>query len=190
MKQIPLLVCFVLLGVSGCGKPQATVYSADGGKVTTDGQGNVSVVDEKGTKVDMKSGEEGWSAKSSDGSQISVDKGGMRGTNERGETFEMGAGEVSETELSVPFYPGSKAVSGRDMKADTNGKKTFVSVRTTSDTSDKVINFYRDKVKEATTTQAGDMSAIGGKLADGRQVSVMAIKKGGVVEIQVAVSSE
>ena len=189
MKRIDVLVVLSVLIVVGCSKPQATVYSGEGGKVTTDGQGNTTVIDEKGNKIDMKAGEDGWSTKSSDGSEIKVDSSGMTAKDAKGGTYSVGSSDVSEAELGLPFYPGSAPLAGRDMKADAGGKKTFVSARSTSDTVDKVVAFYRDKIKEPTSTSTPEMSAVGGKLEDGRQVAVMAIKKEGKVEIQVSVSN-
>lgn len=190
MKRFLLIAALGSLALTGCSKPQATVYSGDGGKVTTDGQGNMSVTDDKGNKVDMKVGEEGWSAKTNDGAEVKVDKSGMTGKNEKGETYSMGTSAVTESELGLPFYPGSVQVEGRDMKIKSGDKESFVSVRSTSDSGDKVVAFYKEKVKEPATSSAGDMSAVGGKLDDGRTVAIMAIKKDGKVEVQVSVSKD
>lgn len=76
------------------------------------------------------------------------------------------------------------------MKIKSGDKESFVSVRSTSDSGDKVVAFYKEKVKEPATSSAGDMSAVGGKLDDGRTVAIMAIKKDGKVEVQVSVSKD
>jgi len=173
----------------GCGSPKVTTTGSDGEKVTTDMKGNVTVTDKTGKTTDFKTNSDGWEAKSTDGSEVKVDKGGVTGKTAEGGTYSMGASEVSEQELGLPFYPGSAKVDGRDMKVDNKGEKTFSAVRTTSDTIVKVVDFYKDKVAEAATTTSDQFGMVSGKLEDGRKASISAIPHDGKVEITITVSN-
>lgn len=181
------LVCAFL--AIGCGSPKITTTGSDGEKVTTDMKGNVSVTDKTGKTTDFKTNSEGWEAKSTDGTEVKVGKEGVTGKTAEGGTFSMGASDVSEQELGLPFYPGSARIDGRDMKVDNKGEKTFSSVRSTSDTIVKVVEFYKDKVTEAATTTSDQFGMVSGKLEDGRKASISAIPHEGKVEVTITVSN-
>lgn len=180
-----------LFVLAGCGSKDVTVVTGDGGKVTTDGAGNMTVTDKDGNKVNVQTSRDGsWSAKSSKGEEFKSTKDGISVTNEKGETATMGLSSVSEQDLSLPFYPGSSAVENRDMRVQADGGKTFLSVRTTRDAPSKVLDFYKGKVKDAALTSTDKFGSINGKLEDGRNVMVMALTQdSGVTEIQISVST-
>lgn len=190
VKYTPWLALALFL-LAGCGSKDVTVVTGDGGKVTTDGAGNMTVTDKDGNKVDIQKGPDGsWTAKSSKGEEFKSTKDGISVTNEKGERATMGLSSVSEQDLGLPFYPGSSALENRDMRVEANGGKTFLSVRTTGDAPSKVLDFYKGKVKDAALTSTDKFGSINGKLEDGRKVMVMAMTQdSGKTEVQVSVSS-
>jgi hypothetical protein len=132
-----------------------------------------------------------WSATTSKGEELQVSKDGMTMKNEKGEVSSLGVSDVSESELGLPFYPGSTSIEGRDMKVNADGKQIFVSARMSSDTPTKVVEFYKDKVKDSQATTAEKFGSVAGKLEDGRIVNVMAmVKDSGGTEVQVSVTRE
>ena len=93
-----------------------------------------------------------------------------------------GQNQISEKELALPFYPGSRSL--RDQKFDQNGKTTLVCVRTTVDDSATAIDFYKEKIEvdgRGVLRDADGQVALYGRLANGRKVSVKAgsAKEGG-----------
>lgn len=182
-----LITVFVL---AGCHHDDVVVTGANGEKVTSDSTGHMTIDDGKGNKVDVNAGKDGWSSKSSDGSSATVGKDGMTVTDAKGQTTTVGTTQVSEADLGLPFYPGSEATTGRDTKIDAKGKISVICYRTTSDDPSKVGEFYKGKIKDVSSTSSGEMAMISGKLADGRRVAVMAMKKDGKTEIQASSSNE
>jgi len=102
---------------------------------------------------------------SKDGTQAKVDlsSGGMKitTTDASGKTsqMEMGAAKISEAEIGLPFYPGTKPVEGGMTKiASSEGSMLSVTLHS-DDAPDKVAAFYRDKLKAgAEGKQLTDMS--------------------------------
>ncbi len=190
MKRVFVLVVFGLtFVVSGCGSGEKTVYSGDGGTVSTDANGNTTIKNKDGSTVDIRNNGGGFSAKSSDGTEANINQDGtMTGKNAKGEEFSMGS-LVSEADLGVPYYPSSTA-SNRDVRTEEGGKKHFMSIRTTSDSAAKVAAFYKEKVKDPVATEMGKLSSVSGKLEDGREVAVMANEADGKTEVTVSVSEK
>ncbi len=108
----------------------------------------------------------------------------------KGEKMSVGGSLVSETDLGVPFYPGSKATEGKDLKVSADGKTNFMSNRTTSDDPAKVTAFYKGKITQPTETTSDKFAMVVGTLADKRKISVVATKGDTDVNVQVTVSSE
>jgi hypothetical protein len=160
-----------VFALAGCHHDQVVATGPDGARVTNDGDGHVTYSDDKGNKVDVNKG--GWTSKSADGS-----------------TASLGTAQITESELGLPFYPGSESTTGRDTKIEAKGKVSVICYRTTGDDPSKVGEFYKDKIKDATSTSSGEMAMVSGKLADGRRVAVMAMKKDGKTEIQASSSNE
>ena len=139
------------------------------------------------------------SAISKDGTQAKVDlsSGGAKitTTDASGKTMqmEMGGAKVTEADVGVPFYPGTKLAEGQATRVTTpDGSSVTVGLRS-GDASDKVVAFYRDKLKaQAEGRQLMDMSAGDGNytlmLADEKskgaiQVHVMKADKGTNIQI-------
>lgn len=162
----------------------------DGGTVSTDGNGNTIVTDKDGNKTEVSGQGGNWSAKSSDGTEVNIGEGGTRVKNAKGEVSTMGISAVTEAEMGLPYYPGSSAIAGRDIKSNADGKQSLMSVRTSSDKPAKVTAFYKDKIKNPVTADMGDMSSVSGALEDGRQVAILVSASNGNSEITITVTTK
>jgi hypothetical protein len=148
------------------------------------------VTDKEGNKTEVNGQDGSWSAKSSDGSEVNVGNGGTRVKNAKGEVSTMGISAVTEAEMGLPYYPGSSAVAGRDMKSNADGKQSLMSIRTSSDKPAKVTAFYKDKIKNPVNADMGDLSSLSGTLEDGRQVAILVSTTNGNSEITITVTSK
>ena len=184
---LSLVLAAILVGCSAKDKVDVTMTGDNGEKVTIKSSG------EKGTMT----------AEGSNGEKMSIDsKNGemsMSGTDKNGEKTSMTMGgntPITEAEIEVPFYPGSTEKQSDQMKIETDKEKSFVSSRTTSDDPQKVVDFYKDKVKNVTSSviNSGDttMGMCGGNLPSGTKFSLMADRKkdSNVTEIKISVESK
>jgi hypothetical protein len=127
------------------------------------------------------------SSLSKDGTQakVNLSEGAMKvtATDASGKTtqMEMGSAKISEAELGVPFYPGSKPVEGGSMRI-ANGDSTALTMGLHSDDApDKVAAFYRDKLKAISEgKQLVDMS-----MPDGASLSLMDDKTKSTIQVNV-----
>ena len=101
---------------------------------------------------------------SKDGTQAKVDlsSGGMKitTTDASGKTsqMEMGTAQVSEADLGVPFYPGTKPKEGEMTKVTTPEGSMVTVLLHSDDAPAKVAAYYRDKLKaQAEGRQFTDM---------------------------------
>ncbi len=101
-----------------------------------------------------------------DGTKASVDLSGdgvkATTTDEKGGVtqMEMGGAKVSEAEVGLPFYPGAKVVEKEGTRMITPTGRMVAVTLESSDASDKLANFYRDKLKPMSEgKQLMDMSA-------------------------------
>ena len=101
---------------------------------------------------------------SKDGTQAKVDlsSGGMKitTTDASGKTsqMEMGTAQVSEADLGVPFYPGTKPKEGEMTKVTTPEGSMVTVLLHSDDAPAKVAAYYRDKLKaQAAGRQFTDM---------------------------------
>lgn len=187
MKHI-VFGSLLMLALAGCSKS-----GPDGEKVNVNPTtGDMTVTDKDGRTTEVKNEGDGWSAKSSDGSELKYEDGKMTGKNEKGETFESGAIDVTEAELGLPFYPGSKPVEFGSTKMETAEGKTFSVNRSTSDMPDKVVEFYKAKFTDPQTfnssTDGAVQSQVSGKLADGAEGAVIAMRDKGKSETMVMIT--
>ncbi len=104
-------------------------------------------------KATEKLAEKAIESESKDGTKASVDisaNGAKMTTTDasgKSSTMELGGTKVSESDLGLPFYPGSKIQEGGSSRMVTP-ESTVVTVNLhSSDASDKVATFYRDKLK-------------------------------------------
>lgn len=153
---------------------------------------------EKASEAAMEKAIESEMAKSG-GGQAKVDLSGgslkMTTTDASGKTtqMEMGAAQVTEAELGLPFYPGAKQMDGGATRISTGEGSTMSVGLHSADSADKVASFYRDQLKaKAAGKQFMDMSGGDGNatlmLADDKdksslQVSVMKAESGSDIQI-------
>jgi hypothetical protein len=177
-RLAPPLIALLALALAGCGKVQ----------------------EKASEKLAEKAIE---SSMSKDGTQAKVDlsQGGMKvsTTDASGKTtqMEMGNAQVSEADLGLPFYPGSKPTEGSSMRI-VSGTSSNIQVGLHSDDApDKVAAFYRDKLKSLSEgKQFMDMSHNDGasltlvdeKAKNTLQVHVSKAEKGS--DIAIAASRE
>ena len=101
---------------------------------------------------------------SKDGTQAKVDlsSGGMKitTTDASGKTsqMELGTAKVSEADIGVPFYPGTKPKEGEMTRVTTPDGSIVTVILHSDDAPDKVAAFYRDRLKaQAQGKQFTDM---------------------------------
>lgn len=166
-----LCISFVFFGCSS----GVTVTDSNGTKTTIDGdKKNVTVTDSNGDKT-----------------SVSSEDGSIKMDGPSGKASIGGNTSVTEAELGVPFYPGSTEKPGTGFKFEGKGEKSYMSVRVTSDTPDKVADFYKGKVKGSTSGGGADMMIVTGLLDSGAKFSVSATKKeDGKTEISIGVSTK
>jgi hypothetical protein len=128
------------------------------------------------------------SSMSKDGSsaKVNLSEGGMKvsTTDASGKTtqMEMGNARISETEIGVPFYPGSKPVEGSAMRIVSGDATSFSLGLHSDDALDKVAAFYRDKLKAMSEgKQLVDMSS-----SDGASLSLFDDKTKRAIQVQVS----
>jgi hypothetical protein len=88
------------------------------------------------------------------------------------------AGGVTEADLGVPIYPGSSSENEGESKMVGSAKTTVSSVRTSPDSTDKIVQFYKDKLPKFEASKADDMNVFTGTGTNGGQVTI-GIKKDG-----------
>ena len=128
------------------------VLSGCGAKSNAD----ISITGDNGEKVTIKSeGDKGsLTATGSNGEhvELNANNGEMKlnGSDKDGSKVDLkvgGSSTITEGELGLPFYPGSK--QGSDVRAEDakTGSKSVTSMRSTTDDLKKVVDFYKEKLK-------------------------------------------
>ncbi len=127
------------------------------------------------------------SSMSKDGTSAKVDlsQGAMKvtTTDASGKTtqMEMGSAKISEAELGVPFYPGSKTVEGGGMRMASGDSTVLQLTLHSDDAPDKVAAFYRDKLKAMSAgKQLIDMAS-----PDGASLSLMDDKSKNALQVHI-----
>lgn len=170
------LVVFAAAGaVIGCGS--STTVGPDGTTVTKNADGSV--------KVSSKDGDVTMNT-SKDGNDISV-------TTPQGSAT-MGGGGVTEENIGVKFYPGSKEKENSAFKFEGESEKSYSITLTTEDDPTKVIDWYKQNVTGLTASTFSAGGKTGGMLTgepdketkialsvlreDGKTVTEIVISKG------------
>ncbi len=130
-----LVVLFALAVLAGCGRSKKTVYNSPDGKVTVTSEGSK----ENTVTTETKEGK-----------------------------VEVTAGQekaITEAELGAPVYPGAKSNFEGKYESKKPGEAASVQqhILTTSDDFDKVVAFYKSKLKNVKNEQT--MSTGDGKMA-------------------------
>lgn len=183
------LVC----ALAGCGGPNVEIKGENGETVKIDGKGGVEVKDKNGTTA-MSSADGKVTATDAKGNTATVEgkDGSMKVDGPDGK-MEMSKDAVKESELGLPFYPGSTSMNAQ--KTEANGKTQLLSIRQTKDDAKKVAEFYKDKFKVESNATSGtednQMIILTGKLADGRKVSLnVSQSKGEETSVSIVVGPE
>ena len=114
---------------------------------------------------------------------VSGDNNSMKIETDKG-SASMGAGTVvTEEEFGVAFYPGSQDKPGTSLKSETKDEKDYLVVRTTSDEPQKVVDFYKEKLKDITNVSSGEVQVVKGTAPNGAIITVSVQKKDGTTEI-------
>lgn len=193
MKRYGIVWLIAALLVVGCGNKGVTVTGSEGEKVSVNPTtGDMTITGKDGKKIEVDNKGDSWTAKSSDGAEVKFEDGKVSTKNEKGETFESGITTISEADLGLPFYPGSKEVEYGSSKMETNDQATYSMNRSTSDTPEKVVEFYKDKFTDPQTfnsSASGTAQAqVSGKLKDGSEGAVIAIRDKGESETKVMIT--
>jgi len=129
------------------------------------------------------------SAMEKDGTKAKVDLSGgtarITTTDAAGKTsqVEMGGANVTESDVGIPFYPGTKPLEGQAMRISTPDGSAVTVALHSDDAPAKVAAFYRERLKaQAEGKQLMDMSG-----GDGNTTLVLADDKAKAT-IQVLVS--
>ena len=127
-RLAPTIVALLALALAGCGKVQE--------------KANEKMVEKA---IESSMSKEGTQAK------VDLSQGGMKvsTTDASGKTtqMEMGTAQISEADLGLPFYPGSKPTEGSSMRLVSGASSTLQVGLHSDDAPDKVAAFYRDKLK-------------------------------------------
>ncbi len=161
--------------MAGClfGRKSETDVSRDGASTG----GTVTFHDDKGNEV-----------------KVDTEKGSYEATDENGKTTKVETQGGSEAELGLPFYPGSAETTwaSSDVSAESH---VVMSMRTTSDAPQKVLEFYKPKLKnpsQVVSNASGTQNiTLTGKLENGAEVAITAtMPKGEKTSITVGVTTK
>ena len=117
---------------------------------------------------------------------------GCKGTSDSGTDAQSGGGAtkgqssaprasgVTEADLGVPFYPGSTPDDsvGGDAKEVGTAHTTVGSNHVSSDSADKVLAFYKEKLPKFESSKAGGADLMTGKGSNGGEVAISITKDG------------
>lgn len=177
MKFNVALSLAVVLTLVGCASHEDVVVRGEDGttaKVSANGA-KIETTAPDGTKSEMTTGRDG----------------GIEFKDSKGQSMSAGVGKVSESDLGVPFYPGSKEDTSGSFMADTSDGKSISCLRTTPDDPDKVQAFYKVKIEtptdSSTTSNGMKMVVMGGKQKDGHSITITAIRDAGATETKISI---
>lgn len=162
--------------VVGCGKSETVVVKTPEGSVSASADGStVTFEGDKGQKM----------TSTTEGDKTTVKVDGPEGSG----TVQTGAG-ISEADLGVPVYPGSKERPASSMKASTSTGDIASGVFESDASVAQVTEFYKGRIPGATVTTSSasgdETAAVTGKMSDGRNVNVLINRpKAGPTEITV-----
>ncbi len=196
-QQSSFLCALLLLGVVGCSSESSRSVSV------SDGKGTKIVVNSSGsdTKVSI-SGSNGEEVTADGSNTVFVEKDGSKSTivtnkdgsssvtTKDGSASIGGNTQISESELGVPFYPGSVETAGSNFKFEGPKGKSYSCTRTTDDAPEKVIEFYKSKVENPASALTDGSGSLSGKLASGANINVAAQKKDGKTVVMVTSTSK
>lgn len=138
-------------------------------------------------KLAEKSIEAALSKDGKDGTQakVNLSEGSMKvtTTDATGKTtqMEIGKAQVTEADLGVPFYPGSKPAEGASTRVAAGDSVSVQTSLHSDDAPDKVAAFYRDKLK----AMAGGKQMIDMSSGEGTMLSLVDDKTKGAIQVHI-----
>jgi hypothetical protein len=183
MSKIALLSAAAFAVLCGC-----THTNSDGAEVSTNPLTNTTTFkDSKGNTATMTQNGSDMTIKANDGT-MTVSNGQTTIVDKNGNKSQIG-GSVSESDLGVPFYPGSVEAPG-GMSSNTDKGSVVQSIRTTSDDATKVMDFYTQKIGKPETTFNSNGSAMA-TWKDGKKATLVSVStESGNQKIVVSVSTD
>ena len=149
-----LAACALLAALAGCGKVQEKASE----KMAEKAIENAMAKDGTKARVELSGGTASISSTDAAGKTT---------------TMEMGGAKVTEAELGLPFYPGTRPLEGQSTRLNSPDGTMYSVGLHSDDASDKVAGFYRDRLKaQAQGKQFMDMSG-----GDGSAVLSLADEK-------------
>ncbi len=177
MKNLLVALAFTAVALAGCSKRGTTVVDANGNKM---------VASDDGSKVTY-TGPDGKEA------SVETDKSGNVTVKSDQGTSRMSSdpSSVTEADLGLPFYPGSTPRANTAASIDTPEMKSRTSLRETSDSWEKVVEFYKPKLTDANvvTNSSGQSGGaiMSGKI-DGKDVMITASINGETKKTDISVA--
>lgn len=163
MKHIGVIGLLGVIGLFGCAKKDEFVIETPDGKATVNqgADGKTVIETDKGKlEVDDKSG--GVTMTSTD------DKGNK--------TTVSTSTDFDESKLGVRLYPGAKMKDGAGSKSSVTGPMgtMMTVVMETSDSPEKVIEFYKGELKDPKPFSGPEAGMVTGKSPNGDEVTAAA----------------
>jgi hypothetical protein len=168
-------LCFSLVlavALAGCSKPEKTV------KVNT--PDSTVTATEDGGKVEV-TGKDGSISRTSSEDSKTV----FEGTDASGKAVKAEGGKnVDMSGLGVPQYPGATLKDeGSQAKVETSTGATHGIALVTPDPPQKVVDWYKGQLTDATSMNMPEGAMVMGKSKDGQQVTVTASLEAGKTTI-------
>lgn len=173
MSRAALCLSFVLAAaLAGCSKPEKAVEikTPEGTVTTTEDGGKVEVAGKDGSISRTTS---------ADGKTT------FEGTDASGKAVKAEGGKnVDMSGLGVPQYPGATLKDeGSQAKVETSGGATHGMALVTADPPQKVVDWYKGQLTDATSMNMPEGAMVMGKSKDGQQVTVTASLEDGKTTI-------
>ncbi len=178
MSRLALVAAVLCaLALFGCGKKDETTVSAPGGTVTVNKQGTeVAATGEKGT-TEVKGGDSGVT---------------MKHTGAEGTTTAATGSKADMSEMGLATYPGATVedAGGAQAAIDTPQGKQYTMALITTDSVDKVVEFYKKELQSASAMTMPDGGTISGKTKGGDDAVVVVAKDEAKTKIGINVTKK
>lgn len=178
MSRLALVAAVLcILALPGCGRKDETTITTPDGSVTVNKAGTEVVAKDQTGTTEVKGTNEG----------ATVTHTGAEGT-----TTANTGNKADMSEMGVAAYPGATVDSGGNAQAaiDTPQGKQFTMALVTTDSIDKVVEFYKKEIGSAAVITMPDGGTITGKTKSGDDVVVVVGKDGAKTKIGINVTKQ
>lgn len=160
MRKFLGLGAIAMLALSGCGKKEETTINTPDGKMKVSTEGSKTTLETEKGKVEV-------TGDGKEGTWTMTDEKGNRSTVTTGQNVDL-------DKLGVDLYAGATVNKdkGGMSSVDTPDGKMTTAILTTSDAPEKVLEFYKGKLKDSKSLGSGDAGLVTGKNAAGNDVQV------------------